>query len=138
MGYACPVCDAPQRDETHLANHMALQALVHGDDHETWLDDHVPDWESMNADGLGPLVAEHAEEREFDEVFEDTVDRTHGHGHDHEMQEFGGQGGSQSLSGDAARIFEEAKDLTQEMYDRDEADEETEADDASADDEKES
>ena len=135
MGYACPVCDAPQRDETHLADHVALQAIVHSDDHETWLDDHVPDWASMNADGLGPLVADHADEREFDEVFEDTVDRTHGH--DHETRGFGGQGGAQSLSGDAARIFEEAKDLTREMYDRDEADAEADGD-GSTDDEKES
>ncbi|AKU07966.1 DUF5810 domain-containing protein [Haloferax gibbonsii] len=127
MGYACPVCDAPQRDETHLANHLALQAIVHGDDHETWLDEHVPEWSDLNADSLGPLVSDLAEEREFDEVFEDTVDRTggRGHGHDHnhghdipdrQPQQFGGSGGSQSLSGDAARIFEEAQSLTREMY----------------------
>ncbi|KAB1198059.1 MULTISPECIES: DUF5810 domain-containing protein [Haloferax] len=124
MGYACPVCDAPQRDETHLANHMALQAIVHSDAHETWLDEHAPDWDTMNADGLGPILAELAVEREFDEVFEDTVDRTHGHGHDHdhEQHQFGGQSGSQSLSGDAARVFEEARDLTREMYESEEGD----------------
>ncbi|MFK8215295.1 DUF5810 domain-containing protein [Haloferax volcanii] len=128
MGYACPVCDAPQRDETHLANHLALQAIVHGDDHETWLDEHAPEWADLNADSLGPLVADLAEEREFDEVFEDTVDRTggpghahpHGQEHDHDIpdrqpQPFGGAGGSESLSGDAARIFEEAQSLTREM-----------------------
>lgn len=138
MGYACPVCAAPQVNAEHLANHLAFTAIVHGDDHETWLDDHVPDWESTNADGLGPLVADHAAEREFDEVFEDTVDRTDGHDHGHEMQQFGGHGESQSLSGDAARIFDEAKDLTREMYDRDEADAETASDEPPADDEKES
>ncbi|KAB1193176.1 hypothetical protein GJR96_06845 [Haloferax sp. MBLA0076] len=118
MGYACPVCDAPQRDETHLANHLALQAIVHSDDHETWLDDHAPEWASMNAEGLGPVVAEHADEHEFDEVFEDTVDRGHGHDHTHgyEQQQFGG---GQSLSGDAARILDEAKDLTRKMYEHD-------------------
>jgi hypothetical protein len=126
MGYACPVCDAPQRDETHLANHLALQAIVHSDDHETWLDEHAPDWASMNADGLGPVVAEVAEEREFDEVFEDTVDRSHGHDHGFDEQtppQFGGRGGRESLSGDAARILEEATELTQEMYESDAADE---------------
>ncbi|ELZ65170.1 hypothetical protein C5B91_08060 [Haloferax sp. Atlit-10N] len=136
MGYACPVCDAPQRDETHLANHLALQAIVHGDDHETWLDEHAPEWADLNADSLGPLVSDLAEEREFDEVFEDTVDRTggRGHGHDHnhghdipdrQPQQFGGSGGSQSLSGDAARIFEEAQSLTREMYEEGEDGEET-------------
>ncbi|AFK19737.1 hypothetical protein E6P09_01475 [Haloferax mediterranei ATCC 33500] len=130
MGYACPVCDAPQRDETHLANHLALQAIVHGDDHETWLDEHAPDWDSMNPDSLGPVVSDFAEEHEFDEVFEDTVDRTqrhkHGHGHEHgighehghgQTPQFGGRDGSEPLSGDAARIFEEARSLTEEMQD---------------------
>ncbi|MFC7130874.1 DUF5810 domain-containing protein [Haloferax chudinovii] len=140
MGYACPVCDAPQRDETHLANHLALQAIVHGDDHETWLDEHAPEWADLNADSLGPLVSDLAEEREFDEVFEDTVDRTGGRGHSHahgqehdhdipdrEPQPFGGSGGSQSLSGDAAQIFEEARSLTREMVADDGEDGDTEA-----------
>ncbi|MGB9956672.1 DUF5810 domain-containing protein [Haloferax prahovense] len=142
MGYACPVCDAPQRDETHLANHLALQAIVHGDDHETWLDEHAPEWADLNADSLGPLVSDLAEEREFDEVFEDTVDRTggrgHGHDHDHDHdhdipdrqpQQFGGSGGSQSLSGDAARIFEEAQSLTREMYEEGEDGDDARGDD---------
>ncbi|RDZ64067.1 hypothetical protein C5B90_13275 [Haloferax sp. Atlit-12N] len=143
MGYACPVCDAPQRDETHLANHLALQAIVHGDDHETWLDEHAPEWADLNADSLGPLVSDLAEEREFDEVFEDTVDRTGGRGHNHahgqehdhdipdrQAQPFGGSGGSQSLSGDAARIFEQAQSLTREMYEEEEAGEDAGGDDA--------
>ncbi|POG55390.1 DUF5810 domain-containing protein [Haloferax marisrubri] len=140
MGYACPVCDAPQRDETHLANHLALQAIVHGDDHETWLDEHAPEWADLNADSLGPLVSDLAEEREFDEVFEDTVDRTGGRGHNHahgqehdhdipdrQAQPFGGSGGSQSLSGDAARIFEQAQSLTREMYEEGEDGEDEQA-----------
>ncbi|KAB1187406.1 MULTISPECIES: DUF5810 domain-containing protein [Haloferax] len=131
MGYACPVCDAPQRDETHLANHLALQAIVHSDDHETWLDEHAPEWASMNAERLGPVVADLADEHEFDEVFEDTVDRTHHH--DHDQQQFGGHGAGQSLSGDAARILEEAKDLTREMYET--ADEQADDEDDTRDDE---
>ncbi|MFC7202731.1 DUF5810 domain-containing protein [Haloferax namakaokahaiae] len=152
MGYACPVCDAPQRDETHLANHLALQALVHGDDHEAWLDEHEPDWESMNADRLGPLVAEFAEEGEYGEVFEDTVDRRsggsmgsahgHGHGHDHthshphgdehaQSQPFGGE--SEQLTGDAADIFQEARRLTKEMQADETRTEAEESDDEDAD-----
>ncbi|WP_396611556.1 DUF5810 domain-containing protein [Haloferax sp. S1W] len=152
MGYACPVCDAPQRDETHLANHLALQAIVHGDDHETWLDEHEPSWSSMNPDTLGPIVAENAEEREFDEVFEDTVDRQpaespfdeghdHTHSHDHGRQQLGGSSGEANLSGDAARIFEEAKAMTEEMYDDEDGDDEDgddEATESNDDDEKES
>ncbi|ELZ89189.1 DUF5810 domain-containing protein [Haloferax sulfurifontis] len=147
MGYACPVCDAPQRDETHLANHLALQAIVHGDDHETWLDEHAPEWADLNADSLGPLVSDLAEEREFDEVFEDTVDRTGGHSHGHahgqehdhdipdrEPQPFGGAGGSQSLSGDAAQIFEEARSLTREMVADDGGDGDDDPEGASRDD----
>ena len=40
MGYACPVCEIPHQDATHLANHLAFTAMTHGDDHEAWLDDH--------------------------------------------------------------------------------------------------
>ena len=31
MGYECPVCATEEADGEHLANHLALQALVHGD-----------------------------------------------------------------------------------------------------------
>ena len=41
MGYACPVCDHPQADARHLANHLAFTALARGGDHEAWLDDAV-------------------------------------------------------------------------------------------------
>ncbi|WP_410766493.1 DUF5810 domain-containing protein [Haloferax sp. DFSO60] len=147
MGFACPVCDAPQRDETHLANHLALQALVHGDDHEAWLDEHEPEWESMNADRLGPLVAEVAEEGEYDEVFEDTVDQRsrgdsladqHGHGHDHthghqhNTQPFDSNG--EQLTGDAADIFQEARRLTEEMQADEDEVEDTKANEDASDD----
>jgi hypothetical protein len=39
MGYACPVCETPQQDAAHLADHLAFTAIVHTDDHESWLED---------------------------------------------------------------------------------------------------
>jgi hypothetical protein len=79
MGYACPVCETPQQDAEHLANHLAFTAMLHGDAHEAWLDDHVPEWAEAGAADLAPVVADHAEETTYEAVFEDTV-----HTHDHD------------------------------------------------------
>lgn len=91
MGYACPVCETPQRDGEHLAHHLAFTAMLHGDDHEDWLDERVPDWSDRGPAGLAADVTPHAESAEYHEVFEDTVDRgrpnvdvgAHDHAHDH-------------------------------------------------------
>jgi hypothetical protein len=74
MGYACPVCETPHPDAEHLANHLAFTAMLHGDDHERWLDDHVPDWAAVGPDELAPTVADHAPETPHETVFEDTTD----------------------------------------------------------------
>lgn len=82
MGYACPVCDQPHHDAEHLANHLAMTALTHGDDHEDWLDETVPDWSQESPEGLGERVAPHAASVPHETVFEDTTDRrsdTHDH-----------------------------------------------------------
>jgi len=76
MGYACPVCETPQRDGEHLAHHLAFTAMLHGGDHEVWLDDRVTDWSDREPAGLAAEVTPHAEDAEYHEVFEDTV----GHG----------------------------------------------------------
>lgn len=73
MGYACPVCAAPQADDEHLAHHLAITAAVHGGEHAAWLDRHVPDWGDRGSVDLAPLVAEHATSVEFDRVFDDTT-----------------------------------------------------------------
>ncbi|MFC7096989.1 DUF5810 domain-containing protein [Halobaculum marinum] len=98
MGYACPVCETPQRDGEHLANHLAFTAMLRNDEHEAWLDEHVDDWGDRTPADLASVVTEHAAEREYDEVFEDTAGSTggrprgergadatreHGGGHDH-------------------------------------------------------
>ncbi|MFC6824050.1 DUF5810 domain-containing protein [Halopelagius fulvigenes] len=131
MGYACPVCDTPQRDAEHLANHVAFTAMLHGDEHETWLDEHVPEWSSTNADELGPVVAEYAEETEYEEVFEDTVHDHGGRGRtggDHGSPFEGGAEtnpgfnaaaaagmGGETLDDEARAVLEEAKELTEQM-----------------------
>lgn len=75
MGYACPVCSTPQADERHLADHLAVMAMVHGDEHETWLDEHAAEWPGMRPDELGPIVADHATVTGYTQVFEDTTNR---------------------------------------------------------------
>ena len=75
MGYACPVCAVPQRDGEHLAHHLAFTAMIHGDDHETWLDEHVPDWDGMSPAELAERTVPHVDSAAYDEVFEDTADR---------------------------------------------------------------
>ena len=157
MGYACPVCGVPQRDGEHLAHHLAFTAMIHGDDHEAWLDEHVADWADRGPDGLADRVVDHAREAEYHEVFEDTVDRGrpdvdveghagHGrHGHAdhtdhgrHGHADHGRDGGaspavdtSGSTDPETAAVIEEARELTRELYD-DAAGAETNADDDAA------
>jgi hypothetical protein len=83
MGYRCPVCEEPQADDTHLANHLAFTAILRGGAHEDWLDEHVPGWEAMGETGLAPRVAELAESAEYPVSPEDTAGRA-GDGHGHE------------------------------------------------------
>lgn len=138
MGYSCPVCSDPQADARHLANHLAFTALVRGGDHEAWLDDHVPDWESMDEAELAPQVTDHAEETEYPQVFEDTTDR-HAH-HDHQHGEHGhshrGRGSTrgvpdemsladlpdeEELSEEAADAIERARELTRQRREDDDS-----------------
>ena len=108
MGYECPVCETPQADARHLANHMAFTAVIGDAEHEAWLDEHAPGWAEAGEAELAPRIAEHAPEAEFPQVFEDTAggleetdptdppeersgalfddgehSHTHAHGHDH-------------------------------------------------------
>ncbi|WP_049985129.1 DUF5810 domain-containing protein [Halobellus rufus] len=136
MGFACPVCETPQQDAAHLANHLAFTAMVNGDEHETWLDEHVPDWETHGESELAPKVAALAEETDYEQVFEDTA-RAHGHGgdgHQHGSDdhsrgsargdrggpagfdpELAAAAGSGTLDEETRAILEEARELTAEM-----------------------
>lgn len=73
MGYACPVCEAPQADGGHLANHLAFTATLGEDDHASWLDEHAPGWDEATPAALADRVTEHATETEYPQVFEDTT-----------------------------------------------------------------
>lgn len=79
MGYVCPVCEDPQADGEHLANHLAFTAVLGDDAHEAWLDEHAPDWGDRDPAALAERVVDHADETDYPQVFEDTTD-----GHDHD------------------------------------------------------
>ncbi|MFC6864253.1 DUF5810 domain-containing protein [Halomicroarcula sp. GCM10025817] len=115
MGYACPVCDQPQADAEHLANHLAFTALTGGDDHEAWLEEHVPDWGQLGEAGLADVVVDYASEADYPQVFEDTTGGHEGHGHGAE------HGHDQRSLSDADRdVLAEARDLTEAMLRDDE------------------
>ncbi|QCJ45713.1 DUF5810 domain-containing protein [Haloprofundus sp. MHR1] len=136
MGYACPVCDVPQRDAEHLANHLAFTAMLRHEEHEAWLDEQIPNWSERGPKELAGVVPDHAEETEYDEVFEDTVGSTHterghqhGHGHQHDHDSSPGgffdpgsaaQRGSGSMNAEAQQVLQEAQELTQQMLETDE------------------
>ena len=118
MGYACPVCGVPQRDGEHLAHHLAFTAMIHGDDHEAWLDEHVSDWADRDPEGLAECIVDHAAAAQYDEVFEDTVDRGRP-----DADRGGGSIPAIDTSGnpdpETAAAIEEARELTRRMYDGD-------------------
>ena len=141
MGYACPVCAIPQRDGEHLAHHLAFTAMIHNGDHEAWLDEHAPDWETRTPETLAEAVVDRAEPAEYHEVFEDTVDRgrpgvdagTERAGHDHADPRAHGMHrdhGAGAPDPETAAVLREARELTRQMR----ADDAGDADDASDDD----
>jgi len=118
MGYCCPVCDVPQADGEHLANHLAITAMTHGEDHEDWLDEHAPGWADSGPEELAAIVVEHAEETEHETIFEDTTDRgPNGQRFEDALgQQLDRQGGGRgTLPPETDRIVEQARELTTEM-----------------------
>jgi len=140
MGYACPVCETPQSDGEHLANHLAFAAILGDSDHESWLDEYAPGWNEEGPDELAPRITEYADEEEYPQVFEDTV-HDHGHSHGHgsggledELQQAGGYGRDATMGADAQQIMAEARQMTERMFDDEgDADDATNADDESKD-----
>jgi len=126
MGYACPVCEEPQADAGHLANHLAFTAITSSGDHEEWLDEHVPEWGQLGETELAENVAEYAEETEFPQVFEESGVEDHaGHGgNDHAVDTRQARArGSGELDEEAASILAEARELTEQMESSDDGDE---------------
>ncbi|MFB6126127.1 MAG: DUF5810 domain-containing protein [Halolamina sp.] len=128
MGYACPVCDTPQRDGEHLANHLAFTAMLREDGHREWLDDTVPKWDEYGPEELADRVAGHALDAELDEVFEDTTgpDAGHDHAHHGDADLLGAGSGAagaadvgvDDVDADAAEVVAEARELTEQMLGR--------------------
>ncbi len=144
MGYACPVCATPQRDGEHLAHHLAFTAMLHGEDHEVWLDEHAPEWETADPAGLAEAVTPHADSAEYHEVFADTTDRGRpdvnagefdgsersvGPDHTHRRHDSpphragttadGPTAREDELDPETAAAIREARELTRRMYDDD-------------------
>lgn len=116
MGFACPVCEIPHQDDEHLAHHLALTALLHGDEHEDWLDEHVPDWSTYGPNGLAQEVVEHAPDADFTPVFEDTTNDHADRGfHDPDLAKYAAAGVGR-MDPEAERILKEAHELTKRMY----------------------
>jgi len=124
MGYECPVCGVEEADDEHLANHVAFTALVRGGDHEAWLDDHVPDWAERDPDSLAPEVTPHATETESEPA-------TEPHGHDHDVPSVE-RTGQADVPGAPDDVLEEARELTEAMYENRQVGDEDDTDDAAA------
>jgi hypothetical protein len=129
MGYRCPVCGDPQADDVHLANHLAFTAMVRGGDHESWLDDNVPDWGDHDDEGLAEIVSDLAESAEYPQVFEDTTEVADHDDHTHNETLPGGATPAEDpgLDDEAQDILSDAREMTRERRDGDEgeADDET-------------
>lgn len=129
MGYACPVCETPQADARHLANHLAFTALLGNEKHESWLDDHVPDWEEIGENELAERVVEDASEVEFPQVFEDTTGHDHSDGprpgdlFDEERRTRGPAVSGSELDPETAEAIEEAREMTRRAHDEADEDE---------------
>ncbi|WP_128223866.1 DUF5810 domain-containing protein [Halobacteriaceae archaeon SHR40] len=128
MGFSCPVCDDPQADGVHLANHLAITALTRGGDHEAWLDEHVPEWANLSEEELAEQVQEMAEDADYPQVFEDTTTGHEHTNHDHagehghgDATEYGTadlpQGGdmlADDLDGGTEDVIREAMEMTRQ------------------------
>ncbi|MFW5934579.1 MAG: DUF5810 domain-containing protein [Halolamina sp.] len=86
MGYRCPVCGSPQQDDEHLANHLAMTAMLHGEDHEAWLDERVAEWGEYTPPALADEIVDDAEAVDYDAATAEDAEieiPTHdGHEHD--------------------------------------------------------
>jgi len=131
MGYSCPVCETPQHDSEHLANHLAMTAMLHEDDHEAWLDDHVEEWSELTPPELGKRVVDAAEEVDYDEAAVEAADipeepRGEPSAHDHGSpagsavpdQEHTVQSVTDDLDMETEAILEEAREMTRERMER--------------------
>lgn len=122
MAYLCPVCEDPQVDAAHLANHLAFTALIRGGDHEAWLDGHVPDWSDHEESWLAERVRGELDtvDHPIDDVETGGHEAVHGNAQGAPVQDpavavDGTRDGA--LDDDARSVVEEARELTRRMAD---------------------
>lgn len=119
MSYACPVCEDPQADGEHLANHLAFSALLGRADHESWLDEHAPGWDDNSPTELAERVTPHVEEVEYaDAVATPPADGPELTPQDPEAFATGPspRPGSSSLDPATRQVIEEARELTRRRH----------------------
>ena len=112
MGYLCPVCAEPFESGAALANHLAVTAILHGEDHEACLEREFADWASLPRAELAEAVRDMAA----------PTDDDHGHpGGDHrtvdgvETEAAGVAAELASLDAEGKAVLREAQALTQAM-----------------------
>ena len=132
MSYLCPVCTAPFGGGKPLADHLAVTAILHGGDHETWLNDTVADWASLSRADLGERVVDHAETADDHDHIGEHSHSDHEHSHSDPEPASGlpngidaagsrrEAGGNTAVDADAQAIIDEARELTREMQGEDE------------------
>jgi hypothetical protein len=130
MAYRCPVCDVLQPDGEHLANHLAITAMLDRTAHAEWLAAHAPDFEEMNPSELAAQITPALEPVDEDEDtttppaspgFDWSEGPTDGASFEHAIQHQAGRGrtapgaGRADLDPDTRAVLAEAQELTAAM-----------------------
>ena len=124
MSYLCPVCESPFGGSEPLADHLAVSAILHGGNHEAWLDETVADWDDLSRAQLGDRVVDHADTTDDHEHIGE-----HSHGEPEpasglpngiDSRASAHNTADSTLDADAQAIIEEARELTREMQRGDE------------------
>lgn len=124
MGYRCPVCEAPQLDGEHLANHLAFTAMIRSEEHEAWLDDHVPGWTERRPAELAEDVTPHVPDADLPEELEEAATHDHAPTNERGRKAYSERQRElrdrerEELTGEAAEVMADARAMTREMHER--------------------
>lgn len=130
MGYRCPVCETPQPDAEHLANHVAFTGLMGDGDHERWLDEHVTDWAAHDPESLGETLADIVPSVELEDIGSEGHE---GRGRPSVDTVSAGKATDEDLDPVTAAALAEAREMTQEMVGGSEAESEESGDSSGTD-----